>query len=77
MNFEEAKRVALELRDDINHCYETEDAYIFSKDGDRFEIGGVGPVVVMKATGRATNMVDYTNKSNSPKKVAEFDFLEE
>ena len=44
--------------DEVNYCRETENAYIFGKKGDT-DIGGSGPVVVLKETGECLNMPAY------------------
>ena len=58
--FESAKKEALKLRRDVDFCMEYEKAYVFSKKND-ISIGGEGPVVILKDSGKAINMVEFCN----------------
>lgn len=64
VSYEKAVDKAKKLRDDIDFCTEREDAYIFSKK-DEISIGGIGPVVILKASGKAINMPDYIEISDA------------
>ena len=50
---------AKKLKPNIDSCTEYEDAFMFSSHADDFSIGGDGPVVILKDSGRAINRVDY------------------
>lgn len=59
MTFEEALKTAKELKPNIDKYSETTSAYIFACKAEDFDIGGDGPVVIMKDSGKALNYVGY------------------
>ena len=58
VDYKKAKELALACWSEVDYCSEREDAFIFSKFGD-LSIGGNGPVVVLKESGRCINMPAY------------------
>ena len=59
ITFEDALKIARELKQDVDRCYEYEDAYVFSsKEDDNYE-GTHEPCVVMKEDGKAKTMLWY------------------
>lgn len=62
ITYEQALKKAQKLNKSINYCMEYTDAFVFS-DKDSEEIGGNGPVVIMKKDGEAVNMAYYVNNS--------------
>lgn len=66
VSYEEAKKIAFNLKKNITDCAEYTDAYIFSSIDDEYTIGGSGPVVIIKKTGRAVNMIAYTDMLAEP-----------
>lgn len=70
VSFDEARDKALECWDEIDYFEEEPDAFIFSKKDD-MSFGGSGPVVVLKASGRCINMVDYCDEEHDPTIISE------
>ena len=64
MTFKKAEKMARGLKENIDFCQEYEDAFIFSKK-DEFNIGGDGPVVILKESGEAINMTGYCDSSKA------------
>lgn len=73
ISYEDAFKKAKELKGNIDNCMEYSDAYVFASHADDLSFGGDGPVVIMKNTGRAINMVDYTQSSSGAKLIREFE----
>ena len=71
MTYEAALKKAKGLKPNIDNCTEYEDAFIFASHADDFSFGGDGPVVILKESGRAINMVDYTQSSKGAKLIRE------
>lgn len=63
MTFEEALEKAKKVKSHIDNCTEYTDAFVFGWQGDDDEIGGSGPVVILKATGEAINMTAYLDNT--------------
>lgn len=73
MNYETALKKARRLKPNIDHCTEYEKAYSFSSRADEFTFGGDGPVVILKASGRAINFIDFLESpANDGKPHQEF-----
>ena len=62
VSFDDAMCRARALKPNIDNCMEYEDAYVFASHADDMTFGGDGPVVILKDSGRAINMVDYTQQ---------------
>lgn len=61
VTYEEAKKIAQELKKNIDRCYEHTDAYVFTNEAEEMSFGGDSPCVVLKEDGRAINMTEYTD----------------
>lgn len=61
VTFEEAFEIAKELKEKIDYCDETGNAFIFGAEEERYTIGGNSPVVVIKADGKAIDMTHYVS----------------
>lgn len=59
ITYEAALEAAKKLKPSIDNCQEHTDAYIFGCQKDDDSVGGDGPVVILKETGEAVNMVCY------------------
>jgi hypothetical protein len=59
LNFEEALQIAKSKKTKINHCLEYEDAYAFEFANGEYSVGGDSPVVILKDSGEAINMISY------------------
>lgn len=73
IGYEDALKKAKKLKGNIDNCREFSDAYVFGSHADDFSFGGDGPVVILKNSGRAINMVDYTQSSESAELIREFE----
>ena len=62
ITYEQALKKAQKLNKSVNYCMEYTDAFVFSDKNDD-DIGGNGPVVIMKSNGDAVNMAYYVNTS--------------
>ena len=69
--YDAALKTAKALNQNVNHCMEYTDAYVFSDSTDE-SIGGNSPVVVLKDSGKAIDMAFYCDTSNGTL-VNEFD----
>jgi hypothetical protein len=56
----------------IDNCTETQNAYIFGSHADDMNLGGEGPIVVMKESGKTLNMAAYLD-TGSIEVVKEFE----
>lgn len=65
VSFDDAMCRARALKPNIDNCMEYEDAYVFASHADDLSFGGDGPVVILKDSGRAINMVDYTQETKN------------
>lgn len=60
ITYEDAVKMAKEIREDINRCFEYENGYVFSNVEDENYIGGShAPVVIVKETGKAISMPQF------------------
>lgn len=59
LNFEEALQIAKSKKTKINHCIEYLDAFAFEYCSGDKSIGGDSPVVIMKDSGGAVDMISY------------------
>ena len=59
ISFNEALRIAIEKKPDLDYCAETNNAYVFSKHDSGLEFGPNGPVVVLKDGGICMQEEDY------------------
>ena len=73
VRFESALKKAKKLKPNIDSCREFTDAYVFASQEDEYSCGGDGPVVVLKDSGKAINMVDYTQTSSDAELIREFE----
>ena len=73
ISYEDAFRKAKKLKGNIDNCREFSDAYVFASHADDLSFGGDGPVVILKDSGRAINMVDYTQRSENAELIREFE----
>lgn len=73
MNYETALKKARRLKPNIDHCREYEKVYSFSSKADKFTFGSDGPVVILKASGRAINFIDFLESpANEGKPLRDF-----
>lgn len=73
ISYEEALALAKKKKDSpVDNCEETENAYIFGSHADDMNIGGEGPVVIMKDNAKVLNMSAYLDLAPS-KTVREFE----
>lgn len=63
INLERALKVARSLKRNIDRCRELSDAYIFFSTSDELTDGGDSPVVILKGSMQAVNMIAYAPKS--------------
>lgn len=77
MKYEEAKKIALANKADIDRCVEYEDAYLFSSSHDEDGDGGRGPCVILKDSGQAILATAYHTdkmaKGMRPVIIGEYD----
>lgn len=59
ITYEDALKMAKELKTDIDSCIEYDSAYMFISKDDEESIGGAGPCVILKDSGKAINQTDY------------------
>lgn len=59
LNYEEALQIAKSKKTKINHCIEYLDAFAFEYCSGDKSIGGDSPVVILKDSGEAINMISY------------------
>lgn len=59
VTFEEALKKAKALKPGIDACDEYDKGYLFKAKSERFMIGGDGPCVVLKSTGKAVNQTEF------------------
>ena len=61
VNYDEAYKIAKELKSPIDICTEYEKGFLFGYTGDDGCFGGAGhtPVVILKKNGRAVNMPHF------------------
>ena len=60
ITYEEAKKIALKYKSDVDQCEEFEDAYIFSnKKKERGTAFGFSHIVILKENGNAISMASY------------------
>ncbi len=74
--YEEALKTARGLKANITKCLEFGDAWLFKSDDDEHKIGGDGPVIILKATGKDVNQTYYYDELGGGRDVdlrAEFD----
>ena len=70
ITYEEALAKAKSLKPNIDNCGEYEKGYIFGSHEDDESFGGDGPVVILKETGEAVNILEF---EDSGKLIHEFD----
>lgn len=59
VSYEEALAIAGELKANIDACDEYDQAYLFKCKEEEWLIGGDGPVVVLKESGKAINQLVF------------------
>lgn len=69
---DEAIIKAKELNAKVDYCQEMSDAYIFGQKNNE-SFGGDSPIVVLKTTGEAINMVAYSCMAGTSKVIGEYD----
>ncbi len=72
VTYEEALAIARDLKENISHCCEFTDAYMFTAEGDDYMIGGFGALVILKENGRALGPTGYYDNF-SGEMVRDFD----
>lgn len=72
IRFEEALNKAKALKPDIDGGTEWEKGFVFSSSKDEGNIGGPGPVVILKESGEAVNMSDFM-LNNPGKMIKDFE----
>lgn len=74
MSYAEAKEKALSARPDYDYCSVGKDAYIFSCTKDDMNVGGPGPIVILKDDGRALNFTGYIYDHLTEEEIDSFEF---
>ncbi|MDO4439092.1 MAG: hypothetical protein Q4B86_06590 [Eubacteriales bacterium] len=59
ISYETALKTAKELKKNIDKCIEYDSAYMFTSKEDEGSIGGSGPCVILKDSGKAINQTYY------------------
>lgn len=72
MNFEKALAIAKKLKPNVDACDEYDKAFLFKCKAEEWMIGGDGPVVVLKDTGKAINQVVFFDQYG-PELIRSFD----
>lgn len=73
LTYEQALDIAKSKKSKINYCTEYNNAYAFGYDNGSRSVGGDSPVVVMKDTGEALNLVSYAVKPGGGEVIKEFE----
>ena len=75
ISYKEALNIAKELKNRIDKCVETPNAYLFKNYDDEYSIGGEGICCVLKENGKAIGTTEYYSKyaNYSDDDVKEFD----
>lgn len=72
VNYDEALKIAKELKPNIDACDEYDVAYLFKTRADEYTIGGDSPCVILKDTGEAINQLEFFDNYKH-KHIKEFD----
>ena len=74
ITFEEACKIARELKPNMDKCTEYENAYVFGCHDDDHYVGGYGhtPCVILKADGKTIPMPEFVIQE-SGKEIKSFD----
>jgi hypothetical protein len=76
ISYEEALAIARSKKPKINGCSEYNNAYVFGYDDGNHHIGGPNsPIVIMKDTGEALNLISYAITPNK-EHIRDFDIDE-
>ena len=59
VNYDEALKIAKELKNNIDACDEYDDAYLFKTKEDEYTLGGDGACIILKENGRAISQLEY------------------
>lgn len=59
ISYDEALKKAKKLKPNIDYCAEFENAYMFAAEAERYDIGGDGPVFILKNDGSAIGSTAY------------------
>ena len=65
ISYEEALKMARELKKNIDACDEYDIAYVFKAKEEEYLIGGYGPCCIIKETGRAVNQTEFVDSYDS------------
>lgn len=72
VSYEEALALAVKLKPNIDACDEYDQAFLFKCKEEEWLIGGDGPIVVLKETGKAINQIAFFDDCG-PKLIRSFD----
>ncbi len=72
ISYEEAKKIADELKPNCDSCVEFTIAFMFKKKEEEFNIGGDMPCVILKENGRAINTTEFYDNYDV-EEIREFD----
>ena len=72
VSYKEALATARELKPSIDACDEYDQAFLFKCKAEECLIGGDGPIVVLKETGKAINQLAFFDDCG-PKLIRSFD----
>ena len=64
INFDEALKIAKELKSTIDSCDEYDKGYMFKAEADKWSIGGEGACCILKDSGRAVCLTEFYDKYN-------------
>ena len=73
ISYEAALKTAKSLKDNIDACDEYTNAYVFKCRAEQWDIGGSGPVVILKDNGRAINQTEFYDVYGNCTHIREFD----
>lgn len=59
ISYDEALKKAKKLKPSSDYCVEFENAYMFAAEAERYDIGGDGPVFILKDDGSAIGSTAY------------------
>ena len=72
VSYDEALKIAKELKENIDACDEYENAYLFKTKADEYTFGGEGACIILKENGRAINQLEYFDNYDT-NHIREFD----
>ncbi len=77
ISYNEALKIAMQLKSRIDKCVETPNAYLFKNVDDEYSIGGEGICCILKENGKAIGTTEYYDKyaNYSDDEVKEYDVI--